>query len=254
MASAVKGARVRRGQADLSAGRRAAVSRARRGALSPAREGGAGRGKSRNGAVQEAAILAAAERVFAGAGFGGATMAAIAAAAGLPKPNLHYYFGSKRALYRAVLERTLREWLVPMDSIVADTDPRAALECYIREKMRQSFARPYASRVWANELLHGAPELHATLVRTLRPLVRRKAAVIDQWIAAGRMAPLDSVHLFFTIWAATQTYADFEVQIRAVLGGRLDRTAQEQATRHVVALILRGCGLCASTSLPEREP
>jgi len=242
MASAVRGARMRRGQADSSAARRSSVSRARRGALSPARAS-ARRGKSRNGAVQEAAILAAAERVFAGAGFGGATMAAIAAAAGLPKPNLHYYFGSKRALYRAVLERTLRKWLVPMDSIVADADPRAALECYIREKMRQSFARPYASRVWANELLHGAPELHATLVRTLRPLVRRKAAVIDQWIAAGRMAPLDSLHLFFTIWAATQTYADFEVQIRAVLGGRLDRTAQERATRHVVSLILRGCGL-----------
>ncbi len=110
--------------------------------------------------------------------------------------------------------------------------------------MRQSFARPYASRVWANELLHGAPELHATLVRTLRPLVRRKAAVIDRWIAEGRMAPLDSVHLFFTIWAATQTYDDFEVQIRAVLGiPRFDRAAQEKATRHVVALILRGCGL-----------
>jgi TetR/AcrR family transcriptional regulator len=244
MASAVRGVRMRRGKADSRAGRRSAVSRARRGALSPARERGAGRGKSRNGAAQEAAILAAAERVFAGAGFGGATMAAIAGAAGLPKPNLHYYFGSKRALYRAVLERTLREWLVPMDSIVADADPRAALECYIREKMRQSFARPYASRVWANELLHGAPELHATLVRTLRPLVRRKAAVIDQWMAEGRMAPLDSVHLFFTIWAATQTYADFEVQIRAVLGGRrLDRAAQEKATGHVVSLILRGCGL-----------
>jgi TetR/AcrR family transcriptional regulator len=244
MASAVRGARMRRGKADSRAGRSSAVSRARRGALSPAGESGTGRGKSRNGAAQEAAILEAAERVFAGAGFGGATMAAIAAAAGLPKPNLHYYFGSKRALYRAVLERTLREWLVPMDSIVADTDPGAALECYIREKMRQSFARPYASRVWANELLHGAPELHATLVRTLRPLVRHKAAVIEQWIATGRMAPLDSVHLFFTIWAATQTYADFEVQIRAVLGcGRLDRAAQEKATRHVVSLILRGCGL-----------
>jgi TetR/AcrR family transcriptional regulator len=226
MAAALRSAATRRSEARSRAG-------------SPA-----SRGKSRNGAAQEAAILEAAERVFAGAGFGGATMAAIAAAAGVPKPNLHYYFGSKSALYRAVLERTLREWLVPMDSIVADAEPRAALEHYIREKMRQSFARPYASRVWANELLHGAPELQGTLVRTLRPLVRRKAAVIEQWIAEGRMAPLDSVHLFFTIWAATQTYADFEVQIRAVLGrDRLDRAAQERSTQHVVSLILRGCGL-----------
>lgn len=202
------------------------------------------RQKGRNRAAQEASIITAAERVFAGAGFGGATMAAIAMAAGLPKPNLHYYFGSKKALYRAVLERTLREWLEPVDSIVADAEPRAALECYIREKMRQSFARPYASRVWANELLHGAPEVHGTLVRTLRPLMRRKAAVIDQWIAEGRMAPLDSMHLFFTIWAATQTYADFEVQICAVLGrASLDAQAQSTATQHVVSLILRGCGL-----------
>jgi len=200
--------------------------------------------KGRNRPAQEAAIITAAERVFAGAGFGGATMAEIAMAAGLPKPNLHYYFGNKRALYCAVLERTLREWLEPADSIVADAEPRAALERYIREKMRQSFARPYASRVWANELLHGAPELQATLVRTLRPLVRRKAAVIDRWIAEGRMAPLDSMHLFFTIWAATQTYADFEVQICAVLGrASLDAEAQAKATQHVVALILRGCGL-----------
>ena len=200
--------------------------------------------RGRNRAAQEAAIITAAERVFAGAGFGGATMAAIAMAAGLPKPNLHYYFGNKRALYLAVLERTLREWLEPADTIVADADPRAALECYIREKMRQSFARPYASRVWANELLHGAPELRGTLVRTLRPLVRRKAAVIEQWIAAGRMASVDSVHLFFTIWAATQTYADFEVQICAVLGrASLDGQAQARATQHVVSLILRGCGL-----------
>ena len=244
MAAALRGARAGGSAVGSGVGRKAAIGRARRGALSAGAPSRSGRGKSRNGAAQEASILQAAERVFAGAGFGGATMAAIAAAAGLPKPNLHYYFGSKGALYRAVLERTLREWLVPMDSIVAEAEPRAALERYIREKMRQSFARPYASRVWANELLHGAPELHATLVRTLRPLVRRKAAVIDRWIAEGRMAPLDSVHLFFTIWAATQTYADFEVQIRAVLGiPRFDRAAQEKATRHVVALILRGCGL-----------
>lgn len=200
--------------------------------------------KGRNRAAQEAAIVTAAERVFAGAGFGGATMAAIAMAAGVPKPNLHYYFGSKKALYRAVLERTLREWLEPADSIVGAAEPREALERYIREKMRQSFTRPFASRVWANELLHGAPELHRTLTRTLRPLVRRKAAVIDQWIAAGHMAPLDSTHLFFTIWAATQTYADFEVQICAVLGhASLDAQAQAKATEHVVSLILRGCGL-----------
>lgn len=194
--------------------------------------------------ANEVLILEAAERVFAGAGFGGATMAAIAEAAGLPKANLHYYFGNKKELYRAVLDRTLRDWLAPTDGITPEADPATALASYIRDKMRQSVQRPHASRVFANELLHGATELKDLLHTRLSPLVRAKAAVVDGWIAQGRMAPVDSTHLFFTIWSATQTYADFDVQVRAVLDKDvLDEADHARATRHVVSLILRGCGL-----------
>lgn len=194
--------------------------------------------------ANEAVILAAAERVFAGTGFGGATMAAIAKAAGLPKANLHYYFGSKQELYRTVLARTLKDWLVPALNLTAQADPRVAIESYIRAKMALSALRPHASKVFANELLHGAPVVKGLLATELREMVRAKAAVIDGWIAAGRMAPVDSVYLFFTIWAATQTYADFDVQVSAVLG-QPELTPQDhaRATEHVVALILRGCGL-----------
>ena len=192
----------------------------------------------------EALIMTAAERIFAGAGFGGATMAAIAEAAGLPKANLHYYFGSKQALYRAVLARTLQDWLEPTRRILPEADPRAAIEGYIRDKMALSAQRPHASKVFANELLHGAPVLEALLATELRALVQAKVAVINGWITAGRMAPVDATHLFFTIWAATQTYADFDVQVRAVLGRpELSAADQRRATEHVVTLLLRGCGL-----------
>jgi len=192
----------------------------------------------------QAHILAAAERVFAGAGFGGATMAAIALEAGLPKANLHYYFGSKQELYRTVLAETLKDWLEPTHVITPEADPKTAIEAYIRAKMALAVARPCASRVFANELLHGAPVIKSLLQTDLRDLVQAKAAVIAQWIAAGRMAPVDPIHLFFTLWAATQTYADFEVQVCAVLG-QPTFTAKDQAvaTEHVVALLLRGCGL-----------
>ena len=194
--------------------------------------------------ANEALILAAAERVFAGAGFGGATMAAIAEASGLPKANLHYYFGAKQDLYRAVLARTLQDWLVPTHDITPQADPRQALERYIRAKMALSAQRPHASKVFANELLHGAPVLKALLATDLRHMVLAKAAVLQGWIDAGRMAPVDPVHLFFTIWAATQTYADFDVQVAAVLG-KTELNAKDfaRATEHVVGLILRGCGL-----------
>ena len=194
--------------------------------------------------TREARILAAAERVFAGAGFGGATMAAIAQEAGLPKANLHYYFGSKQALYRSVLAQTLKDWLEPTHVITPEADPKTAIEAYIRAKMSLSAQRPHASRVFANELLHGAPVIKPLLATDLRQLVQDKASVIAQWIAAGRMAPVDPLHLFFTIWAATQTYADFEVQVCAVLGcSALVAQDQARATEHLVTLLLRGCGL-----------
>lgn len=194
--------------------------------------------------ANEALILSAAERVFARAGFGGATMAAIAEASGLPKANLHYYFGSKEVLYREVLARILSDWLEPTHGITPDADPRTALEQYIRDKMALSAERPDGSKVFANELLHGAPVIKGLLATDLRNLLLEKAAVVQTWISAGRMASVDPIHLFFTIWAATQTYADFDEQIKAVLG-RTELTAADhaRATEHVVSLILRGCGL-----------
>lgn len=192
----------------------------------------------------EALILAAAERTFAQSGFKSTTMAQIADEAGLPKANLHYYFGNKQTLYLHVLDTVLHDWLAPMDSIKADADPKAALESYVRQKMALSFARPDASRLFANELLQGAKVIHALLGGELRDLVVSKSAVIDSWIQAEKIRPIDSTHLFFSIWSMTQTYADFDIQIRAVTGDPINLAdEQERATRHVLSVVFRACGL-----------
>ena len=194
--------------------------------------------------ANELLILEAAEKVFARAGFGGATMAAIAEASGLPKANLHYYFGSKEVLYRNVLAQILSDWLEPTSCITVEAEPRVAIEQYIRAKMALAKLRPDGSKVFANELLHGAPVVKALLETDLRDLVVSKVAVIQGWVDAGRMANVNGTHLFFTIWAATQTYADFDVQVSAVLGrSKLTARDHAEATEHVVSLILRGCGL-----------
>jgi TetR/AcrR family transcriptional regulator len=194
--------------------------------------------------TNESTILRAAERVFARTGFEGATMADIALESGLPKANLHYYFGNKRDLYRAVLDAVLHDWLAPLSAITPEADPREALSRYVRLKIELAAERPDASRVFANELLHGAPVVLDLLRTDLRNQVQDKATVIDGWVAAGRMAPVDSTHLFFSIWAVTQTYADFDVQVRAVLGrDKLTPDDHQRATDHVVTLVLRGCGL-----------
>ena len=201
-------------------------------------------GKSRIRLNNEAGILRAAEHVFARAGFAGATMAGIAERAQIPKSNLHYYFKTKKAIYRAVLTNTLTLWLAQTDSIRADSDPGAALAEYIRAKMKLAITHPDASRVFANEILHGAPEIGDYLRKDLRELVDRKARVIEGWIAQGSMAAVDPRHLFFTIWAATQTYADFDAQICAVLGVKsLSAQQAKKATTQLTEFLLRGCGI-----------
>ena len=192
-------------------------------------------------------ILKAAERMFAETGFAGATIAGIAAKAGLPKANVHYYFPTKGDLYRALLSDILEMWLAPLDRIRADADPATALTDYIRAKMEASRTRPLASKVYANEILHGAIHIRNFLSEDLKKLVDEKAAVLDGWIAEGRMAAVDTHHVFFMIWAITQHYADFDTQIRHVLGRpRLSRTDFEHITAELSKIVLRGLGVASS--------
>ena len=207
--------------------------------------GGGGLIPQRNRAL----ILAAAERVFAEKGFDGATTAGIAAAAGLPKANLHYYFATKEAVYRAVIDGIVRLWLSAFDHIAPEDDPAQALASYIRRKMRLSFEHPQASRLFALEVIRGAPVIRDFLAGELKEWVEARAAVVQAWVDQGRMDPVEPAHLFFAIWAATQTYADFDAQIAAVLGRERQTPAdREAATEQLVRLVLRGCGLCRSTN------
>jgi TetR/AcrR family transcriptional regulator len=205
--------------------------------------------KGRVRQVNEARILRAAERVFADSGFAGARMAEIAAAAGVPKANLHYYFRSKRAIYRAVLDNILALWLAETASITETAEPGAALARYIRAKMRFSRRYPDASRVFANEIIHGAREIGPFLRGDMKALIDGKAAIIEGWIADGRMAAMDPRHLFVAIWALTQTFADFAAQVHAVMGVKSLSEAQfAAATEEVVALVLRGCAIDLATA------
>jgi len=174
------------------------------------------------------AILEAALDVFSAQGFRGATLDQIAAAAGLSKPNLLYYFPSKEAIHIEVLTSLLDVWLAPLREMRAEGDPREEIMSYMRRKLEMSRAMPRESRLFANEILQGAPRMGATLAIDLKALVDEKAAIIRAWSEAGRIAPVDPHHLIFSIWALTQHYADFDVQVRAVLGPGHDPFAEAE--------------------------
>ena len=180
--------------------------------------GNGGGVRQRSRASIERRILEAAESVFAEAGFNGATTAEIARRAAIPKANLHYYFNTKEELYQQVLTGIIGTWLHTADEITADADPARALAHYITAKIELAREQPIPSRVFANEIIHGAPQLGPYLETSLRNWVDQKSKVIKGWIAAGKMREVDPRHLMFMIWASTQTYADFASQISAVLG------------------------------------
>jgi len=201
---------------------------------------------SRRNAIRqenEARILAAAEKVFAEAGFGGATMQLIADMAGLPKANLHYYFPTKEELYRAVVQQIFQIWLHAADSFDNAPGPVQAIGAYIDAKMEISRRHPDGSKVWASEVMHGAPVIQDYLETTLREWTAGRAALIQRWIDEGKMAPVDPRYLLYMLWATTQHYADFGHQIETLNGGKPLSDKQWRAAKDSVkAIILRGIG------------
>lgn len=191
----------------------------------------------------EAHLLVCAEAVFAERGFEGASTAMIAERAGVPKANVHYYFPTKLALYRRVLEDLFEDWHRAANTFEGTDDPVAAIGGYVRAKMALSRRRPLGSKVWANEIIHGAAHMADILDKRVKPWLETRVTVIDDWIARGLLADVDAKALLYMIWATTQHYADFDAQIQALGGKRaLSQRAFDETTEQVVQLVIRACG------------
>ncbi|RKT28051.1 TetR family transcriptional regulator [Roseovarius halotolerans] len=172
-------------------------------------------------------ILEAALEVFAQHGYRGATLDQIAEASGLSKPNILYYFTGKEEIHVTLLNKLMDAWLAPLREVDAAGDPLAEILTYVQRKLEMSREFPRESRLFANEILQGAPRIAPHLEAVLRPLVADKAALIQGWVDAGRLAPVDPHHLIFSIWATTQHYADFDAQVRVLMGdGPVFETAE----------------------------
>ena len=189
----------------------------------------------------EGAILAAATRLFAECGFEGTTVAAVAQRAGISKQNLLYYFPTKHGLYGRVLDEVLDDWLERMANLAdADGEPADVLRAYVAAKLRFSREQPWASRVYAMEVIGGAKFYGAQIRARVVPLLRRDIEVFERWMADGRIARVDATHLLFALWAMTQSYADFSAQMALVLDkSELSGSDFEDAERLIGDMVVR---------------
>lgn len=175
------------------------------------------------------AILTAALDVFSTFGFRGATIDQIASKAGLSKPNLLYYFDNKEAIHALLLENLLDTWLNPLRDLDHDGDPIGEITGYVLRKLEMARSYPRESRLFANEILQGAPRIMDQISGPLKDLVDEKAKVISGWAKAGHIAQVDPHHLIFSIWATTQHYADFDIQVSVVLGDKSESRFDDAA-------------------------
>lgn len=195
-------------------------------------------------------ILRAASEEFADKGFAASKTSDIAAKAGLPKPNVYYYFKSKENLYREVLESIIEPLLAASAPFNQPGQPAEVLRAYIRSKIRISRELPFASKVFASEIMHGAPHLSPEQTEQLNAQAQHNISCIQRWIDQGLMAKVDPHHLMFSIWAATQTYADFDWQIATVTGkASLEDADYEAAAQTIIRLVIKGCEI--DESRPE---
>lgn len=189
------------------------------------------------------AILDAAELEFAEHGFKGTTIASIAKRAKLPPANIHYYFGSKEILYQTCVERIFDIWKGAAEAFDEIDDPVVAFSLYITRKLDISRERPSGSKIWANEIIQGAPTMHAFLAKDLYEWTNSRTALFRKWQSEGRLKPVNPNTILYMIWATTQHYADFYHQIRVLNDGKeLDEAQWEEIKSDVCSIILAGVG------------
>lgn len=189
-------------------------------------------------------ILEAAECEFVLHGFKGTSMQSIADRAELPKANIHYYFKNKENLYKAVLENIIFSWNSVLADMNEQDDPADVLRNFIRVKMQLSYTNPNGSKIFAMEIVQGAPHLIQYIRKDMRQWVKEKTRVVQSWIDQGKMRPVDPMHLIFMIWSTTQHYADFNTQVLEVMNKReYDDDDIENITEFLTGMILRGLEL-----------
>ena len=162
-------------------------------------------------------LLTVAKEEFAKQGLKGARLQKIADDAQVPKATLLYHFKSKTVLYQRVLETILSAWDEGFEELTIDAEPEIFFRRLIDTKIASVCADPLASKLFAQEIIQGAPHLDAHLSQKVKPWFRQQVSILEQWMDKGKIRRTDPTRLIFLIWAATQHYADFQAQVLTLM-------------------------------------
>ncbi len=191
----------------------------------------------------ETLILQAAADEFVKNGYKGTSVQAIADRVQLPKANILYYFKSKSGLYKALLRDILMLWNEGFSEEAAHMSPETVLRNYIVGKMRYSRTHPQESKIFAQEIIQGAPIIGDEIEIPVVQWAEGKATVIQAWIEQGLIRPIEPLYLLFMIWGSTQFYSDFDKEIHLIKGAPMSEEEFEDAQNFIIDTIIRGISM-----------
>ena len=136
-------------------------------------------------------ILLSSLQLFSTRGYDATSVREICEAAGITKPTLYHFFGSKEGVYRALVEGVLTRFAADVDRLLAQPGT-------VRDRLR-AIARVYFERAVAQPdlvrfifgLVHNPPSSapDVSIPAFYTSLVARVAEAVDEGVARGELAP-----------------------------------------------------------------
>jgi TetR/AcrR family transcriptional regulator len=160
-------------------------------------------------------ILSAAEEVFAERGYAGATTREIAERAGIGKRMLFYYFPSKEAVYRAVLERIITGLVGIYQQTRGEPGP-VGLADGIEAITHFTAQNLPAMKVWLREIIDDGPHLPDLTRRYMAPLYEQAGAGVARNMASGAFRAGDPMHALVNVGGITLFYFLIAPMLRLV--------------------------------------
>jgi TetR/AcrR family transcriptional regulator len=199
-----------------------------------------------------AAILEAAERIFATSGLAGARTDAIAAAAGVNKAMLYYYFQDKDALYQAAIEEHFRAFNQRALAALAAPGPaRDVLLRYVGLHLDFLAARHRYAALFQQLMLAGGQPLQTLVRRYFAPRAAALEKLLRRGMRAGEFRRADPRHTAISITAMIVFY--FSAARVLPLLGHTDAYSPAQLRRRKREVLdFVRCGLfCETGVLPQ---
>ncbi len=154
-----------------------------------------------------AAILEAAETLFAKQGFAATRLEDVANAVGIKRASIVYYFSAKRELYQAVLDAAFAELL--RVHAVAGRGPgtlEERLEEMVNAWIDFAFGRPTFIHLLVREISDGSPAMQEQIRNAIAPIFAEVTTIASEGIRAGTFREVDPVDTFTILGGASIFY------------------------------------------------